>query len=155
MSRKKIVAKLDKFSENIKRLEDAARKNLQNAKDLFNSVLNETFKNKSAVANDNRQVYKKAHWEVKKLGEACNIELGKTPYRGNVSFWDKDKNTKNVWLSIADLLNAQNKVILDSKEYISDEGTNIAKIVKKGTLLLSFKLTLGRLAFAGQRSLYK
>ncbi|GMO55109.1 MAG: hypothetical protein Ta2C_09430 [Candidatus Endomicrobiellum trichonymphae] len=70
---KKIVAKLDKFSENIKRLEYAARKNLQNAKDLFNSVLNETFKNKSAVVNDNRQVYKKAHWEVKKLGEVCDV----------------------------------------------------------------------------------
>nr|BAV59387.1 type I substrate-binding unit [Candidatus Endomicrobium trichonymphae] len=89
-------------------------------------------------------------WEVKKLGEICDIELGKTPYRGNASFWDKDKNTKNVWLSIADLLNAQNKIILDSKEYISNKGTNISKIVKKGTLLLSFKLTLGRLAFAGK-----
>ncbi|GHT16381.1 type I restriction modification system subunit S [Endomicrobiia bacterium] len=70
---KRIVTKLDKFSENIKRLEDAARKNLQNAKDLFNSVLNETFKNKSAVDNDNRQVHKKAHWEVKKLGEVCDV----------------------------------------------------------------------------------
>ncbi len=46
---KEIAEKLDKFSENIKKLEKTVRKNLQNAKDLFNSVLNETFRNKSVV----------------------------------------------------------------------------------------------------------
>jgi type I restriction enzyme S subunit len=37
-----------------------------------------------------------------------------------------------------------------SKEYISDKGAAICKLVRKGTLLVSFKLTLGRLAFAGR-----
>ncbi|MDR0820763.1 MAG: restriction endonuclease subunit S [Endomicrobium sp.] len=72
---KRIVVKLDKFSENIKRLEDIARKNLQNAKDLFNSVLNEAFKNTSVI--DGRQTYKKTHWEVKKLGQILTLEYGK------------------------------------------------------------------------------
>ena len=57
---------------------------------------------------------------------------------------------KNVWLSIADLLNAEGMIISDSKEYISDDGAKLSKFVKKGTLLASFKLTLGRLAFAGK-----
>lgn len=89
-------------------------------------------------------------WQTKKLGDLCRIELGKTPFRGNMKFWDKERQTKNVWLSIADLLNAEGNVISDSKEYISDEGAKLSKIVKKGTLLASFKLTLGRLAFTGK-----
>jgi len=92
----------------------------------------------------------KQDWEVKKLGDVCQIELGKTPYRGDRSFWDPEKQTTNVWLSIADLLNGQGKIVADSKEYVSDEGAKLSKIVKNGTLLVSFKLTLGRLAFAGR-----
>ena len=91
----------------------------------------------------------KNNWQTKKLGEICNIELGKTPFRANKSFWDEDKITKNIWLSIADLLNASDNIISTSREHISDKGANISKIVKAGTLLVSFKLTLGRLAFAG------
>lgn len=89
----------------------------------------------------------------KKLGGVCEIELGKTPSRANKSFWDKDKTTQNIWLSIADLLNATDNIISTSREYISDSAANMSKIVKAGTLLVSFKLTLGRLAFAG-RNLY-
>ncbi len=89
-------------------------------------------------------------WQKKKLGELCNIELGKTPYRKDKSFWDKEKKTENVWLSIADLLNTDGAVVSDSKEYITDKAAGISKVVKEGTLLVSFKLTLGRLAFAGR-----
>jgi len=92
----------------------------------------------------------KTNWQTKKLGDVCEIELGKTPYRGDKSFWDGEKKSKNVWLSIADLLKGQGKIVSDSKEYISDKGAKISKIVKEGTLLVSFKLTLGRLAFAGK-----
>ncbi len=92
----------------------------------------------------------KNNWQIKKLGDLCQIELGKTPYRGNKNFWDAEKQTDNVWLSIADLLNTEGNIVLDSKEYISDEGAGLSKIVRKGTLLASFKLTLGRLAFAGK-----
>lgn len=89
-------------------------------------------------------------WETKKLGELCEIELGKTPSRANSSLWDKKRETSNVWLSIADLLKAENNVVVNSKEYVSDKGAAICKSVLRGTLLVSFKLTLGRLAFAGR-----
>ena len=95
----------------------------------------------------------KQGWEIKRLDDLCQIELGKTPYRADKSFWDTEKKTDNVWLSIADLLNTDGDVVSDSKEYITDKAAKISKVVKKGTLLLSFKLTLGRLAFAG-RDLY-
>lgn len=89
-------------------------------------------------------------FEIKSLGDICEINLGKTPARKINKFWDVNKKTNNVWLSIADLGNAQNKQIGDSKEYISDEGAKLFKPVKAGTLLMSFKLTIGRLAFAAQ-----
>ena len=89
-------------------------------------------------------------WQAKKLGALCEIELGRTPARANNSYWDERRETGNVWLSIADLLKAEDNIVADSKEYVSDEGAAICKLVPKGTLLVSFKLTLGRLAFAGQ-----
>ncbi|MBN2128470.1 MAG: restriction endonuclease subunit S [Sedimentisphaerales bacterium] len=92
----------------------------------------------------------KKGWQAKKLGELCEIELGKTPARENKAFWDEKRETSNVWLSIADLLTAEDNVVADSKEYLSNKGAEISKIVRKGTLLVSFKLTLGRLAFAGR-----
>lgn len=92
----------------------------------------------------------KKGWQSKKLGDLCEIELGKTPARANKAFWDEKRETSNVWLSIADLLSAQDNVVVDSKEYLSDKGAAISKTVRKGTLLASFKLTLGRLAFAGR-----
>ena len=92
----------------------------------------------------------KKGWEVKRLDDLCQIELGKTPYRGDKSFWDTGKETNNVWLSIADMLHTNGDVVSDSKEYITDKAAKVSKIVEKGTLLLSFKLTLGRLAFSGK-----
>jgi type I restriction enzyme S subunit len=92
----------------------------------------------------------KEGWQTKTLGELCEIELGKTPARANSALWDKNRETSNVWLSIADPLKAKNNIAVDSKEYISDAGAAICKLVTKGTLLVSFKLTLGRLAFAGR-----
>ena len=92
----------------------------------------------------------KAGWTTKPLGELCNIELGKTPDRSNPAYWDEKGSTGNVWLSIADLLRAENRIISDSKEYVSDKGAALCKVVPEGTLLASFKLTLGRLAFAGR-----
>jgi type I restriction enzyme S subunit len=92
----------------------------------------------------------KKGWQTKNLGDLCEIELGKTPSRANASFWDEKRETSNVWLSIADLLKAEDNIVVDSKEYVSDKGAAICKLVPKGTLLVSFKLTLGRLAFAGR-----
>lgn len=88
-------------------------------------------------------------WPVFALGDLCSISLGATPPRASPRFWDKGKETSNVWLSIADMPTTLHSVVSDSKEYLSNEGAARGKIVKEGTLLVSFKLTLGRLAYAG------
>ena len=93
----------------------------------------------------------KAGWEVRPLGELCQIALGSTPARNNARFWDKEKQSRNVWVSIADLLHpGLHPVCNDSKEYVSDDATQNMRVVPTGTLLVSFKLTLGRLAYAGR-----
>lgn len=88
----------------------------------------------------------KNDWEIKKLGEVCEIKIGRTPERGNFKMWDKEKKTENVWLSIADLNNTENGYISDSTEYVSDNAVPKMKLVKANTLLMSFKLTIGRCA---------
>jgi type I restriction enzyme, S subunit len=92
-------------------------------------------------------------WSSTPLGELCDVQLGRTPARANKAYWDERRETGNVWLSIADMLNTEDNLVTDSEEYLSDSGAAICEPVKNGTLLVSFKLTLGRLAFAG-RDLY-
>ncbi len=91
-------------------------------------------------------------WEEKKLGEVVKIAIGGTPDRDNSDYWDSQKISHNLWVSIRDL----NKKIIDgTEEYISDLGvlnSNVKKIAK-GTILMSFKLSIGKLAFA-DRDLY-
>lgn len=86
---------------------------------------------------------------VKPLGELCKLTMGRTPPRGNPKFWDSSHKTKNIWISIADMTKSLNGTLIDSKEYLSDAGSQTFPKVKKGTLLLSFKLSIGKLAIAG------
>jgi type I restriction enzyme S subunit len=81
-------------------------------------------------------------WEVKRLGEICEIGIGRTPSRLDERMWGQG----HPWLSIADL---QRKVVSESKEQVTETAAALMTIVSKGTLLMSFKLSIGRLCFAG------
>jgi type I restriction enzyme S subunit len=81
-----------------------------------------------------------------KLDDIATLSLGKTPSRSNPKLWDKEKNSKNIWLSIADLSASNQLYIEDSKEYVSDEGAKLFKEVPEETLIMSFKLSIGKLA---------
>jgi type I restriction enzyme S subunit len=85
-------------------------------------------------------------YPVKKISELfSNIKIGGTPSRGNPAYF----NGNNVWVSIKDM-NRQS-LITSSAEKLSDEGVKNSncKLVVKGSLLFSFKLTVGKVAFAG------
>ena len=82
--------------------------------------------------------------KFEKLSTILDISMGKTPARKQQKYWGKGHK----WVSIRDL---KQKVITDTKEEITDlalKETGI-KLVPKGTLLFSFKLTIGKMAFAG------
>ena len=84
------------------------------------------------------------------MGDLCKIDIGKTPSRGVSRYWDKGRETDNVWLSIADLTQSPGGQICDSKEYVSNEAARSLKLVKAGTLLMSFKLSIGKMSVAGR-----
>lgn len=82
------------------------------------------------------------------LGKLANIEIGKTPARKNSKYWKGDYT----WVSIADM---KEKYISNSKEKISKlalKEINI-KIVPKGTVIMSFKLSIGKRAIT-EKDLY-
>jgi len=81
-------------------------------------------------------------WETKRLGEISTIAMGRTPSRNNTAFWGRG----HVWLSIADL---HGKVVSESKEQITNLAAAGMTPIPEGTLLMSFKLSIGRLCFAG------
>lgn len=89
-------------------------------------------------------------WQTTTLGNICSIQLGATPARKIAKYYDPDKVTDNMWLSIADMPKTIGQELIESKEYLSDEGAEKVKLVPKGTLLFSFKLSIGRICFAGK-----
>jgi len=91
----------------------------------------------------------KEGWEYVDFKEVFPIIMGKTPPRGDKTYWDIAKETHNKWVSIADISRNEGNVITDTKEYITDKGAKNINIVHKGSLLMSFKLSIGKMAFAG------
>ena len=91
----------------------------------------------------------KKGWEYRSFKDVFPIKMGKTPPRGDSSSWDKTKVTSNRWVSIADISINEGKIIDDTKEYITDKAAEKINLVKAGSLLMSFKLSIGRMAFAG------
>jgi hypothetical protein len=90
---------------------------------------------------------KKRTVDIKTLRELCEPPIiGGTPPRDNMSYWHGD----NLWVKISDM--ADKEKIDDTEEKISDEGihNSSAKKIASGTLLFSFKLTVGKTAIAGK-----
>lgn len=78
-------------------------------------------------------------WEKYLLGDISLIGKGFTPSTSNPSFWDGDLK----WLSIADM--NQGKYINQTTKKITSDGSKNKEPVKKSTLLMSFKLSIGKL----------
>jgi type I restriction enzyme S subunit len=87
-------------------------------------------------------------WKLGRLGQECSIEIGGTPARDVSAYWDDAKDSTNLWVSIRDL---NQKRITRTNEQITDSGVRNSnvKLQPSGTVLLSFKLTIGRVAIAG------
>ena len=83
-------------------------------------------------------------WDLVKLGEVSEIIIGGTPSRDKSEYFTGE----NLWVSISEM---KGQIIYDTKEKITDEGikkSNV-KLIPKGTTLLSFKLSIGKTAIAG------
>ena len=82
------------------------------------------------------------------LGDLCDIVIGRTPKREKLDNFGGN----HIWVSIGDM---NDKYIEDSKEKLTDKGVKEAnaRLIPEGTLLLSFKLSLGKVAIT-RRPLY-
>lgn len=85
-------------------------------------------------------------WKERKLSQLCYIKIGGTPSRSVAKYWAKGHDG-HPWVSISDLLNNPVKT---TKEYITTEGVDNSnvKLIFAGTVLMSFKLTVGRISRA-------
>lgn len=88
-------------------------------------------------------------WQEAPLGELADIAIGGTPSRDVESYWASDRTDGFPWVAISDL---HGRIIRETKEQITAAGVNNSnvKLVTAGTVLMSFKLSLGRVAFAGR-----
>ena len=85
-------------------------------------------------------------WEICEAQKYFKINIGKTPPRNETKWFSKNIDDYK-WASIADLGKC-GLFISNTSEYLTKEAVNTFNIiiVPKGTVLLSFKLTLGRTA---------
>lgn len=83
-----------------------------------------------------------------KLGEIFNLQMGKTPARSNDAYWNGGQYN---WISIADL-GTYHKYTSKTKEQITELAVQESGIKKvpKNTVIMSFKLSLGKTAITSE-----
>ena len=78
-----------------------------------------------------------------KISDIFDLQMGKTPSRDEQSFWNSNDYK---WIAISDLDDC--KYIENTSEYISSQAVKNTgiKIVPKNTVIMSFKLSIGKVA---------
>ena len=87
-------------------------------------------------------------WKTIKAEDFFDITIGKTPPRKEQEWFSDVKTNKTVkWVSISDMGNC-GTYISNTSEYLTTEAIKKfnVKLVPKNTVILSFKLTVGRVA---------
>ena len=97
-----------------------------------------------------RSIYNEIFTEFvyyKRLDEISNVTIGKTPPRSKQECFTIDKNDVK-WISISDL-GKSGMFIFDTSEKLTQEAVTKynVKVIPKDTVILSFKLTVGRTGF--------
>ena len=96
-----------------------------------------------AITDDEKPFDIPDSWEWVRLGDIVQAQIGKTPQRHNSDYWAERDIP---WVSISDLTNGN---LTETKEKISSKALKDVfhdRIVAKNTLLMSFKLTIGKVA---------
>ena len=99
----------------------------------------------SEIAEDEIPFEIPENWCWCRLGEIINYKMGKTPPRAESEWWGTKEGTP--WISIADMVS--DGYINTTKETMSSKSVKEIfnnNISKAGTLIMSFKLTVGRVS---------
>ena len=92
-------------------------------------------------------------WRVGDLGECTDISIGRTPPRKEVEWFSI--NSKDIkWISIRDMGDC-GVYIVNTSEYLTQEAVDKFNIpvIPDNTVILSFKLTVGRVAITTEEML--
>ena len=80
------------------------------------------------------------NWTWVRFGQYIRMSIGKTPPRGETKYWT---NGKYPWVSISDM--SDYGLVTTTKESVSENAKSLfGEISPAGTLIMSFKLTVGR-----------
>ncbi len=88
-------------------------------------------------------------WAEQPFSQVARYATGRTPARANPTYW-KIRTKQVPWVAISDM--EEYGSITKTKESISEEAfldVFRGRVVPAGTLLMSFKLTIGRVATLG------
>lgn len=91
------------------------------------------------------------NWKWAKLSDVSEFNVGKTPPTKNSIYWGDEID----WVSIADM--NHRKLVQSTHRKLSNRALNSIfnnKLVPAGTLLMSFKLTIGRLAITSKECVH-
>ncbi len=89
-----------------------------------------------------------SEWRTQPLGKIARIEIGRTPSRNEPSYWATEQDDGYPWVAISDI---GPRYITTTAERITKRGVESSntKLVPPGTVIMSFKLTIGRTSIAG------
>ena len=121
------------------RLKESYKKLLTATQEMVKSQFIEMFGNQNT--NDKG-------WTESLVKDEFKLSMGKTPARNNPECWD---NGTHKWVSISDM-SSYTRYTGDTSEYITDYAIADSgiKAVPKGTIIMSFKLSIGRTAITSE-----
>ena len=127
----RIAEKLDKVFADIDRAMSATEKNIEHAEALFQSFINEIFRDIEKQGN------------IKPLSEVCKIVNGGTPKSKIEDYWDGDIP----WITPKDMGKINTKFVKDTERKITKLGLDksSAKLIDENSVILSSRAPIGHL----------
>lgn len=121
------------------RLKESYKKLLTATQEMVKSQFIEMFGDQNT--NDKQ-------WAESLVKDEFKLSMGKTPARSNPECWE---NGTHKWISISDMA-IYTRYTGDTSEYITDYAITDSgiKVVPKGTIIMSFKLSIGRTAITSE-----
>ncbi len=125
---KRIVKILDEVFEKIEKAKENTKQNLDNSKELFEAVLEETFKD---IKSDK-----------KSLGDICKVIGGGTPSKESTNF-TKFYNGTIPWATVRDM---KSDIIKKTQHYITEEAVkrSSTNIIPKNNIVIATRVGLGK-----------
>lgn len=130
--------KLGNFFSKLDRQIELEEEKLELLEQQKRGYMQKIFSQELRFKDDNGNSY--PDWSIKKIEDISKVNKGFTPNTKNDEYWDELNEN---WLSIAGMTQ---KYLYKGNKGITEKGASKHAKVDKDTLIMSFKLTLGKLA---------